>query len=79
MCLHNVEFRPSGLACRRVRFGCTDFRSADMDMYAVVDDVASVAGVAGAVATAAAVIVAVVVMAGPAPGDLRAHHPDQIA
>lgn len=80
MCLHNVEFRSSELAYRRVRFGCTGFRSADMDMSAVVDDVAGVASVAGAVAAAAdAVIVAVVAVDGPAPGDLRADHPDQIA
>lgn len=79
VCLRNVEFRSSGLGYRQIRFGCTGFRSADRDMSAVVDDVAGVASVAGAVATAAAVIVDVAVVAGSAPGDLRADHPDQIA
>lgn len=79
VCLRNVEFRSSGLAYRRVRFGCMGFRSADTDMSAVVDDVASVAGVEGAVATAAAVIAVVVIVAGPDPGDLRADHLDRIA
>ena len=66
--------------CRRVRYDCTDFRSGDMDMSAVVGavavaDVADAAVVAGAVAIAIAVVV---VAAGPFHGDLR-DNLDQIA
>lgn len=80
MCLHNVEFQSSELVCRRGRFGCMDFRSADMDMAAVIDAVAVAVAVAGvAAADGATVIAVVVVAAGPAPSDLRHDHLDRIA
>ena len=84
MCLHNVEFQSSGLACHRVRFGRMGFHSVDTDVSAVVGAVA-VVDVAAAAAAAAdgvaviAVVVVVVVVAGPAPGDLRRGHLDRIA
>lgn len=83
VCLHNVEFQSSGLACHRVRFGRMGFHSVDTDMSAVVGAVA-VVDVAAAAADSVAVIavvvvVVVVVVAGPAPGDLRRGHLDRIA
>lgn len=79
-CLHNVEFQSSGLACRRARSGCTDFRSADMDMSAVFGAVAVADVAAGAAAVVAAVAIGVVaVAAGQSRGDLRDSHLDQIA
>jgi hypothetical protein len=73
----------------QARFGYTDFRSVDMDMSAVVGAVADafagvdfVADVAVAVPDAAAVVavaIAVLVVAGPFPGDLRVDRLDRIA
>lgn len=78
MCLHNVEFQSSEPVCRRGRFGRMDFRSADMDMAAVIDAV--VVAVAGVAAADGAIVIAVVVVAaGPAPSDLRHDHLDRIA
>ena len=63
--------------CRPVRFDRMGFRSADTGMSAVVGAVA-VAGVAAADG-AVVIAVAVVVVAGPAPGDLRRDHLDRLA
>ena len=80
VCLHNVEFQSIGLSFRRARFGCTDFRSADMDMSAVFGAVAVADVAAGAAAVVAAVAIGVVaVAAGQSRGDLRDSHLDQIA
>ena len=74
-CLRNVEFRWNGLVCRRDRFGCTDFRSADTDRPAVVDAGAAVADVAVADVATGAVVVA----AGLSRDDLRDNLLDPIA
>jgi hypothetical protein len=73
-CLRNVEFRWNGLVCRRDRFGCTDFRSADTDMPVVVG-----AAVVAGVAVAAVAIGVVAVAAGLCQGDPHDNHLDRIA
>lgn len=74
MCLRNVEFQWNGLVCRRVRFGYTDFRSADTDTTAVFG-----AAAVADVAVAAAAIGVVAVVAGLFPDDPRDNHLDRIA